>query len=146
MRRLERNEQDLENTYWLLTKMHEQVGFDVGRLVPERVIAQIVFCIEHGAVFVEELDGAIVGAIGLRPDSPWWSDFEFLIDGFFYVVPEVRHTGVAKRLLKAAQAFAASKGLPLYVQITTGVDLDRKEKFFARFGFEARGALMEWRP
>ena len=145
LRELQRTTQDLEKIYKLLMRMHGEVGFDVGAVVPEKVLLQVVTCVEHGVVYVLD-EGDFKGALGLRPDQPWWGDFEFLIDGFFFIAPESRSLANARKFLIAAKEYAAARKMPLFVQLMSAVDLARKEIFFKREGFEPRGALMEWRP
>ena len=102
LRELQRTTQDLEKIYKLLMRMHGEVGFDVGAVVPEKVLLQVVTCVETGVVYVLD-EGDFKGALGLRPDQPWWGDFEFLIDGFFFIAPESRSLANARKFLVAAR-------------------------------------------
>jgi len=61
----------------------------------EKGLKWVVFNVDQMAFGVED-DGKLVGSLGLHRTSPWYSDSEYLADGWFYVLPEYRKTGVGK--------------------------------------------------
>ena len=50
-----------------------------------------------------------------------------------------RKSSVAVRLLDRGKKRAGELGLPLHISVTYGTDVERKEKFFLRHGFEKIG-------
>ncbi|HKJ72717.1 MAG TPA: GNAT family N-acetyltransferase [Alphaproteobacteria bacterium] len=93
-----------------------------------------------GVVFGAYEGAVLAGSIALGPSTMWWSDSPILSDGWFFVHPKYRNGTVATRLLKAAKQYAEARGLPLYVDVSHSVDLERKAKFFERQGFTAAGS------
>lgn len=127
--------------YDLLTDMHKNTGLALPPVNPGKVLKRIGYAVENGKVFLAERPSGLVGALGVVVDEPWWSTQKHLADTFFYVKPDERTGGVAVKLLKAARAYAASQQMPLFVNLLTGKDLFRKERFLARMGFERVGSL-----
>ena len=75
--------------------------------------------------FVAELDGTVVGAIGLEP----YGDAALLRSAV--VAPALRGTGLGERLVLALLAAARAHGTRELVLLTTTA-----EEWFPRFGFE----------
>ncbi len=94
----------------------------------------------HGAVWAVEDDEGYAGTISLSKKCHWWSDKEYLADGWFYVRPEKRNSRAAIMLMNAASEFAKEQGLPVSITLSLADDLDRKDAFLRRFGFERLGA------
>ena len=96
---------------------------------------------KHLVIGVESETGELVGAIALDDEAPRYSSAVALWDIGFYVSAEHRRSRAAVMLRDAAIAIAADMGLPLFLGVTTGVDLERKGKFFTRVGFQPIGAV-----
>ncbi len=101
---------------------------------------------KHLVIGVETAAGELAGAIALDDEAPRYSSEIALWDIGFYVRPEHRRSRAAAMLRDAAMAIAADMGLPLFLGVTSGTDLDRKSKFFTRAGFQPIGAMYLWRP
>lgn len=97
--------------------------------------------IECGAWVVEDDDGKVVGTIGVHKTSPWYSDEEYLMDGWFYVLPEYRKTGVGKMLLDAAVGFAKNENLPLMVGIFNISNTEKTIEIMNKMGLKIVGGL-----
>jgi GNAT superfamily N-acetyltransferase len=106
----------------------------------EKGIQWVVFNVNQMAFGVED-EGKLVGSIGLHRTSPWYSDSEYLADGWFYVLPEYRKTGVGKMLIDAAKKFAEEAKLPLIVGVFTSEDADTKAQVMQKLGLSMVGGL-----
>lgn len=106
----------------------------------EKGIQWVVFNVNQMAFGVED-EGKLVGSVGLHRTSPWYSDSEYLADGWFYVLPEYRKTGVGKMLIDAAKKFAEEAKLPLIVGVFTSEDADTKAQVMQKLGLSMVGGL-----
>lgn len=106
----------------------------------EKGIRWVVFNVNQMAFGVEE-DGKLVGTLGLHRTSPWYSDSEYLADGWFYVLPEYRKTGVGKMLIDEAKKFAEEVKLPLIIGVFTSEDADTKAQVMQKLGLTMVGGL-----
>jgi GNAT superfamily N-acetyltransferase len=106
----------------------------------EKGIQWVVFNVNQMTFGVED-EGKLVGSIGLHRTSPWYSDSEYLADGWFYVLPEYRKTGVGKMLIDAAKKFAEEAKLPLIVGVFTSEDADTKAQVMQKLGLSMVGGL-----
>ena len=100
---------------------------------------------KHLMIIAETEAGELAGAIALDDEAPRYSSVVALWDIGFYVAPKHRRSRAATLLRDAAKAIAADMGLPLFLGVTSGIDLDRKAKFFIRAGFQPIGAMYLWR-
>lgn len=101
--------------------------------------------VKRGLAIGVERKGELIGALVLFEAAPRYSSTPVLWDMGFYVKPKYRGTRAAIMLCDAAKAIAADMGMPLIVGVSSGIDLDRKDKFFNRAGFRRVGALYLWR-
>jgi GNAT superfamily N-acetyltransferase len=95
----------------------------------------------HLVIGAETEAGELAGALALDDEPPRYSSARSLWDIGFYVRPEHRGSRAAVMLRDAAIAIAADMGLPLFMGVTSGTDLERKGKFFTRAGFQPIGAF-----
>lgn len=93
------------------------------------------------AAWIAEIDGFPVGSISLHEDSTWYSSDIHLTDGWFYVIPELRNSGVGLMLLEHAKEFARDKGLPLLVGVFNMNDALKTSQMLQRHGFQMAGGL-----
>ncbi|QCG94968.1 GNAT family N-acetyltransferase [Azospirillum sp. TSA2s] len=128
---------DLPALIGLLRVMHAEVG--IGRLDEPKAVGMISHVLTSGAVFVAELDGAIVGSVGLTADSWWYSQDRFLTDVWTFVHPDARKTRAAALLIGEARAMAKRLGAPLVLGLFNRVEIDRKAQFYQRLGLEPVG-------
>ena len=107
---------------------------------PDRAWAHVHRHRRKGAVWLAiGGDGEIAGSLSLSVDELWWTDREFLRDGWFYVRPEKRGTTAAVLLLHEAEKYAKERCLPLFVNVFHSGDPERAAKFLTRMGFTALG-------
>lgn len=121
----------------LLRAMHAEVG--IGRLDEAKAAGMIHHVLTNGAVFVADLDGVIVGSIGLTADSWWYSQDRFLTDVWTFVHPDARKTRAAALLIGEARGMAKRIGAPLVLGLFNRVEIDRKAQFYQRLGLEPVG-------
>lgn len=79
-------------------------------------VAEVMRVRDEGAALMAEIDGHLVGALGIIA-VPWWynTKVKFLTNRFWFVFPQFHHTGVSSRLLAEASAIAQSSGLELVI-------------------------------
>lgn len=126
--------------------MHEESAIQFPPIVEADALRWIIDVIERGFVVLAEVDGRIVGTLGLRVQTyPWNARVPFLYNTWFYVAPEFRKGGTAAKLLdKAKAAHHQHHGIGVLVDITTAVDAARKDRFMAAMGFTYMGGLFAY--
>jgi GNAT superfamily N-acetyltransferase len=139
IREMRKEPDEVVAIYHLLTEMHADSHLALPEIDPKSVVDWITTCAETGKLFVAERDGKIVGALGIFPTKYWFSTDSFLTDRFFYVSPRHRNSSFASRLIDAAEDYALGEGMPLYIGVLSGVDVDRKDTFMVRSGFKRVG-------
>lgn len=130
---------DIYPQYKLLTKAKKGFGYPTKDHNAEKAVDQLSLCASQGLNFIAKKDGKIVGCMVLCYDQLWFSNETFLVDIAYYVDDKYRKSSLATRLLNASKKRAKELGLPLHISVTYGTDVERKEKFFLRNGFEKIG-------
>lgn len=130
---------DIYPQYKLLRKAKEGFGYPTKEHNAEKAIDQLSLCASQGLNWIAKEEGKIVGCMVLCYDQLWFSDENFLVNIVYYVDDKHRRSSLAIKLLDTAKKIAKELGLPLYIGVTYGTDVERKEKFFLRKGFEKIG-------
>jgi GNAT superfamily N-acetyltransferase len=142
LRRLEATEADAVSVGMFLfetfAQEHSFAGRKTEKVNGHRGYAHIWQHLERGAVWVVEDHDGIAGSIAVMKRKHWWSDGEYLADGWFYVRPEKRASRAALLLIRAAEQFAG--GTMLKIELSHSEDLNRKDAFFRKMGFARMGA------
>jgi len=121
---------DLDGLVVLLFMMGREMSlFQVNEA---KSIAFIQSVLSTGFVLVAELNGEIVGSIGLTLTSFWYSDDTALVDTWFYIKPNARRSSVALRLLRGAKQHSKELGLILIVGVFNLQETARKNKLYER--------------
>ena len=145
IRQLKNDEEDLKKVINLLVTHfvpeHKMGPLSAINVNLEKGVQWVVFNVNQMAFGVEEEDGKLVGTLGLHRTSPWYSDSEYLADGWFYVLPEYRKTGVGKMLIDEAKKFAEEVKLPLIIGVFTSEDADTKAQVMQKLGLTMVGGL-----
>jgi hypothetical protein len=85
----------------------------------------------------------IIGTLGLKECSHWWSDDAFIGDTWFFVRPEFRNVKddvkPSNMLLEAGMKYAEEQNLPLIMGIYNVGSLDKAEKLLLNKGFHQIG-------
>ena len=134
--------EDSEALYDLLLEMHDEVG--LFPLAERKVRAKIALVLDEGACFVAEVDGTIVGSIGVVPEQMWYTDDFMLADKWTFVKQNWRRSRVAIGLLRRAKEFAKRAGLPLAVGVFGAKDTARKNALFGRLFTPVGEMFMEF--
>jgi N-acetylglutamate synthase-like GNAT family acetyltransferase len=125
----------------LLTAMHAEAPIGHAPIDPARAFDFIHRVIGEGAVFIAEKEGLPVGSLGCMPGMDWWSSEVLLKDAWNYVRPEHRASRAGYLLFKAYTETARNMGLKRKSAVVNGENIDRKDKFFARFGMVPAGSI-----
>ena len=144
IRQLKNDEEDLKKIIDLLVTHfvpeHKMGPLSAINVNLEKGVQWVVYNANQMVFGVEE-DGKLVGTLGLHRTSPWYSDSEYLADGWFYVLPEYRKTGVGKMLIDEAKKFAEQTKLPLIVGVFTSEDANTKAQVMQKLGLTMVGGL-----
>lgn len=144
VRQLQNEDNDLKKVIELLVEHfvpeHKMGPLSAINVNLEKGIKWVIYNVNEAAFGVEE-DGKLIGSLGLHRTSPWYSDSEYLADGWFYVLPEYRKAGVGKVLIDAAKDYAAEAKLPLIIGVFTSEDADTKAQVMQKLGLTMVGGL-----
>jgi GNAT superfamily N-acetyltransferase len=107
-----------------------------------KVVIYIGNHIQKGVVLIaRDQAGEMCGVISGLVTTPWFSTSEMVSEGCFFVSPGMRGTGAGVELLRRLKEWSHDQGLPLMCSVSTGDDVEAKDKFFARQGFERIGGI-----
>ncbi len=120
---------------------HKMGKLSASNLNLKKALGWVIFNIKEAAFVVEDNDGKVVGSIGLNRTSPWYSDAEYIADGWLYVLQEYRKSGVAGMLIDKAKEFAEEKKLPLIIGIFSKEDPIAKADIMNKLGLITVGGL-----
>lgn len=144
VRQLNSDESDLKKVIDLLVTHfvpeHKMGPLSAINLNLEKGVQWVIYNVGQVAFGVEN-EGKLIGSLGLHRTTPWYSDSEYLADGWFYVLPEYRKTGVGKMLIDEAKKFAEEAKLPLIIGVFTSEDADTKAQVMQKLGLTMVGGM-----
>lgn len=144
VRQLNSDESDLKKVIDLLVTHfvpeHKMGPLSAINLNLEKGVQWVIYNVGQVAFGVED-KGKLIGSLGLHRTTPWYSDSEYLADGWFYVLPEYRKTGVGKMLIDEAKKFAEEAKLPLIIGVFTSEDADTKAQVMQKLGLTMVGGM-----
>ena len=113
-----------------------------GGLDEEKGRAFIFDTIKHHILLKRINDGQMLGHMGLRVQSHWYTKDLALWESYCYVKPEYRKTRTAFELYKVAKGVAQETKLPFFYGTfrKTGADFERVHKFLQRQGGQQIGS------
>lgn len=131
---------DVVAIYDLLVHSLKEVDYDVPAPDEGAAITWISGVLIQKATWVADMDGEIIGALGLEASPwPWNPQFLFATNAFFYVRSDRRAGGTALKLKEAAQKRMKGVGMHLILGIMWGGASELKDKLIARGGGEYIG-------
>lgn len=96
--------------------------------------------LENGAAWVVENDaGDVLGSVSVVPTQLWWTDRQYLRDGWLYVEPSSRGTPAFIMLMETVEAYARADNRPLVVQVFNSGTAELAGKLLGRRGYAALG-------
>jgi hypothetical protein len=133
-------EADAEPLARLLVEMYRENG--VGKFNAAKTWGTVRNLVENGIVILIKCGDVIVASAGYDQDEPWYSDGPFLRDSWVYVHPAARRSHAFMLLMRATKRISDDLGLPVVIQLTTPVDLERKTLVLQHCGFKVLGNIM----
>lgn len=114
------------------------------------VMYHLLGMINSGVVFVADLNGRLLGAIGMQVTKlADWSEEYGLVNEWFYVIPQFRDSDIAVMLLKAVENWADADVQPwddvpkprmaIQLGMLSGQQTGLKNKFMQRLGYANGG-------
>lgn len=129
----------------LLHNMHRESAIKWPSYDDRKILGALEQCFETGCVFgAFDVPHLPVGILALAEGEHWFSTHKFLGDLVFYVHPNHRRSTVARRLLEAGKRLATDSGLPLMLAVVDGRDVERKDAFYERGGFNRIGGVFAY--
>lgn len=112
-------------------------GFNTKKLNPDKLWFNLRQCMTAGAIIVADNDSEIIGFISLYPQESYWCDEVDLFCLIYHVARNHRKkTGAGTALLNAAIQFSRDKNMHLYMHVEGAEDMERKCRFFEKYGFK----------
>ena len=119
----------------LLNEMHKEIGSFP--LSPAKLTAHVGEVLTSGKAMLAEIDGEVIGSIGLLGSEPWYSEQKIISDYWIFVSREApKRLSVFRAMVAEVKAYAADVGIPLVLALYSSKDRDRKAKLFERLGDE----------
>lgn len=127
--------------YELLVKAFDEAPIEVPK--PEmRAGLQWIAHVTDNMCYVAEVDGKLVGSLGIEYKTfPWAPEEKLMNDAWFYVLPDYRNSDVASALIKKIQLAVVATGVPFFGGVNWGGSrVELKDRFIKRHGFTFVGS------
>ena len=113
-----------------------------GKMDEEKCISFLTDSIQHHVVLKKTEEEKLLGHMGLRAESHWYTNDAALYEYYVYVNPEHRKTRTAFELYKVAKSVAQSVKLPFFYGTfrKSEADFERVHKFLKRQGGQQVGS------
>lgn len=124
---------DEESICVLLGEMHQEIG--LFPLSMRKVMKQVREVLKDGRALVAEIDGHIVGSIGLLGSEPWYSEQQIITDYWIFVSSEIpKRLSVFRAMIAKVTEYAKETRMPLVLTLYSEKDRSRKTMLFERYG------------
>lgn len=134
-----KDENEIVKLFPLAIAEANNVGFSLERFNPDKLWMTFKSCMDNAAIIVSEENGEFTGMMALCLVDSYWSDQFSLTNLIYWVMPEHRKSRTGLDLLIAAREYAKARELEFNLHVESYEDLDRKDKFFQRYGFKRCG-------
>lgn len=113
-----------------------------GKMDEEKCISFLTDSIQHHVVLKKTEEEKLLGHMGLRAESHWYTNDAALYEYYVYVHPEHRKTRTAFELYKVAKSVAKEVNLPFFYGTfrKPESDFERVNKFLKRQGGQQVGS------
>jgi hypothetical protein len=113
-----------------------------GKMDEEKCISFLTDSIQHHIVLKKTEEEKLLGHMGLRAESHWYTNDVALYEYYCYVHPEHRKTRTAFELYKVSKSVAQSVKLPFFYGTfrKSEADFERVHKFLQRQGGQQIGS------
>jgi hypothetical protein len=113
-----------------------------GKMDEEKCISFLTDSIQHHVVLKKTEEEKLLGHMGLRAESHWYTNDVALYEYYVYVNPEHRKTRTAFELYKVAKSVAKEVNLPFFYGTfrKPESDFERVNKFLKRQGGQQIGS------
>ena len=121
---------------WRVVKtVFDEYGFILEEMDYDRDLKDVQgqYLDQYGAFWVAEVDGCVVGCVGMRPEGEALVELRRL-----YLVPEHRRTGIGRELVMTAVEWGRAKGFPA-VELWSDVAFERAHTLYEAAGFKRAG-------
>ena len=130
--------EDVPQIYDLLQEMHRELPMVEVDL--PKSLTFIGDLLETGFILVAEVDGKIVGSIGVGPQQ-WWCSYRWLLyDYWTFVSKDYRQSQVIILMFEKIKEFVDKTGLLLIMGIFSVEQVKRKNKLYRKH-FKPMGEL-----
>lgn len=87
----------------------------IGRVDPVKSLTEIHRVIKEDVAIIAEIDGELVGSLGIMRVPWWYGPDEFLTDRWFFLYPALKNQGVGAALLGEAHGIGVQAKLPVII-------------------------------
>ena len=133
---------DLSEIITLLERMHEESPIAAPPIHYPKLVAVLNDAMTNFLCAVaENQDGKLIGCAAAVMTEWFFSLETYVGDIFIYVLPAHRNSNAGTKLMRTIIRYAEQQERPLVTGPTSGLDVDRKEKFYGSHGLKKMGAL-----
>lgn len=126
--------------FGLMEDSHREATFPMPAIDRDRCMAHIDGCVSQGFAAVAVAGEFVVGALLGAETGFWFSREKRVSDVFTYVLPAHRKSGIGLALYRSFRDWAHERGAKIMLGQLTGVEPERMEKLFDRFGLKKMGS------
>jgi GNAT superfamily N-acetyltransferase len=114
--RYAKTNQDIDRIFEFTSAVSGPVRFcKINAVKAHAEIGRVVLDPNYGFALMAEINGEIVGTLGVIAPEWWYGDDRFFTDRWFFLFPVLANKGVGTALLAEAAAVAAKAGVPLII-------------------------------
>jgi|TARA_R110000868_G_scaffold300126_1_gene560480 GNAT superfamily N-acetyltransferase len=131
----------LDITRFLIDEFHGSYIDTFPKVDFDKTLLYVCRHVIEGVVFFIEKDHKIIGVIAGIEAEYWYSKEKFISEGFFFVHPDHRKSRIAFKLIQELKKYAKNLDLRLICGVSSGDDVERKDRFFEFNGLNRIGGI-----